>query len=520
MNQPLRIVQILILSVLATGCMNPGKLDPYRIPKLKGIEVDGDITEWKGRGLKIPLVANRTGEINPGSFSSTVYLAWDQNALYLMTEVEDDSIFIDSTGPSYRSDGMELFIAPVKGSKKMIQYSLNPNFDGIDRVFTLEFATGASSAGSNDLRYASRRTRMGYTMEVAIPFGVIGFSTDTCKELAFNFYINDADSSESTTRYGWHYHDNTYLNHDALYTLSLGRNKRGHGLLVRAWLEDNEMYHTRVIAFSGSSSANLQLQSDNWTKGQDSIVEDMKYSVSSYSFPLGDAPQNENRIDLYAGENRLSSIEWADIPRVYVHTLPPNRFENEIVLYEKNDAKDFPPTGAVLFVGSSSIRLWRTLEEDFPNTRVINRGFGGSKTTDVMHYFDRIVLPYKPSVIVYYTGTNDLGSGDSPGQVVARVEEFIQRVQSTMPGTRVILLSHVPGVIRKHLTARFLEANELTIGMIRKYPHVEYLDVTTPLLTEQGIPRPDVFLADSLHLNPEGYKVWKEALSPLLLEKQ
>src|SRR5436305_5469999 len=97
----------------------------------------------------------------------------------------------------------------------------------------------------------------------------------------------------------------------------------------------------------------------------------------------------------------------------------PAPFENEIRAFEQADAKSPPPKDAVLFLGSSSIRLWKTLEQDMPGMKVINRGFGGSQVSDSVRYADRIVLPYRPKLIVFYAGDNDIAAGKSPQRVLA-----------------------------------------------------------------------------------------------------
>jgi lysophospholipase L1-like esterase len=194
-----------------------------------------------------------------------------------------------------------------------------------------------------------------------------------------------------------------------------------------------------------------------------------------------------------------------------------NPFEKEILAFEHQDSLQFPPKQAVLFVGSSSIRLWKTLADDFPELQVINRGFGGSKTADVLYYFDRIVKPYQPKTIVYFTGTNDLAGNIAPQQVVDNVEEFIKRVGGLFPETNIVVLSNTIAVSRKHLRDSYLETNRILQVMLRKYPKADFLDVTTPGLKPDGWPRPEIYGTDSLHLNATGYQMWKNLLRPVLL---
>lgn len=194
------------------------------------------------------------------------------------------------------------------------------------------------------------------------------------------------------------------------------------------------------------------------------------------------------------------------------------RFESEINQFEKQDKESFPPKNAVLFIGSSSFRLWKTLKEDFHEIELINRGFGGSQTEEALYYFDRIVKPYQPKTIVYYEGTNDLADGDNPKDVVRNVELFILKVKKTLPKTKIIVLSNSVAVKRKLLADKFTEANVLLQKMISKYRFVRYVDVSKSVQFDNGMPRPELFVGDSIHMNADGYSCWTKVLRPYLIK--
>lgn len=194
----------------------------------------------------------------------------------------------------------------------------------------------------------------------------------------------------------------------------------------------------------------------------------------------------------------------------------PAPFENEIKAFEAADAKAPPPTGAVLFVGSSSMRLWKTLAEDFPDLAVINRGFGGSQVEHSVRYAGRIVLPYRPKVIVLYAGDNDLASGKSPQRVAADFKAFVEIVRAALPETKVLYVSIRPSVARWHLHGRQWLANRLVRDFAEADPATEYVDVVPALLGSDGRPRADFLVADKLHLNADGYRAWTAAIRPHL----
>lgn len=189
-------------------------------------------------------------------------------------------------------------------------------------------------------------------------------------------------------------------------------------------------------------------------------------------------------------------------------------FENEIRAFEQTD-KDSPPThDAVLFVGSSSIRLWKTLREDFPGLSVINRGFGGSQVADSLRYADRIVLPYRPKLIVFYAGDNDLNAGKSPNRVLEDFKRFAGKVRASLPRTKILYVSMRPSLARWHLFGRQWLGNALVKDFADADPLVDYVDVVPALIGPDGKPREDLLVADKLHLNEQGYKKWTEVIRP------
>ena len=126
----------------------------------------------------------------------------------------------------------------------------------------------------------------------------------------------------------------------------------------------------------------------------------------------------------------------------------PAPFENEIKAFEQSDKTNPPPKDAVLFVGSSSIRLWKTLEQDMPGMKVINRGFGGSQVEHSVRYADRIVLPYRPKLIVFYAGDNDIAAGKTPNRVLEDFKAFVAKVKTALPNTKILYVSIRPSVAR------------------------------------------------------------------------
>lgn len=197
-------------------------------------------------------------------------------------------------------------------------------------------------------------------------------------------------------------------------------------------------------------------------------------------------------------------------------TPNPEAFEPEIRAFGAADRSSPPAPGGVVFVGSSSIKNWTNVATDFPGARVLNRGFGGSTLADVVHYEDRIVLPYRPRLVVLYAGDNDLAQGHTPEQVVGDYRAFVTRLRSALPAARLAFISIKPSPSRRQFMALAREANQRIRAEIARDSLATYLDVFTPMLNRVGQPRPELFIADSLHMNRAGYLLWRSLLQPVI----
>ncbi len=191
-------------------------------------------------------------------------------------------------------------------------------------------------------------------------------------------------------------------------------------------------------------------------------------------------------------------------------------WENEISAFAEIDCKQTPPENAVLFVGSSSIRMWENLRESFPNLKVINRGFGGSRLEDVNHYFDKIVSPYKPKTIVLYAGENDVNDGIVPENLLKSYRIFAKMVHEKLPKTKIFYVSLKPSPSRWKIADKFQKANKLIEVEIKKDKNATFVDVWKPMLGANGEPTEDIFVADKLHMNSKGYAIWTRILDKYL----
>lgn len=194
----------------------------------------------------------------------------------------------------------------------------------------------------------------------------------------------------------------------------------------------------------------------------------------------------------------------------------------EINEFWEADKKQMPPTGAVLFMGSSSIKLWDSLAKDFSEIPVINRGFGGSLIQDSTHYADRIAVPYKPKIIVMAAGTNDLAyGGKKPQDVLQEFKDFVAKIHTVLPDTRIVYVSINPTVSRWNQEGEILDANHLIEKFIFENnsptQKLDFINSHAVILTPDGQPQPQLLRDDKLHFNAEGYKVWLSILKPRIM---
>ena len=194
----------------------------------------------------------------------------------------------------------------------------------------------------------------------------------------------------------------------------------------------------------------------------------------------------------------------------------PGPFEPEIVAYEKKDAANPPLPGGVVFVGSSSFRMWKDLETSFPGVNVINRGFGGSELSDSVKYANRIVIPYKPALVVIYAGDNDIAAGKSPETVCADFVSLAAAIRSVLPDAKIAFLSIKPSIARWALVDKIKNANGQIKAYTRKQKGMRFIDIFPQMLNEEGEPRPELYREDGLHPTAECYRLWQKIIAPYL----
>jgi lysophospholipase L1-like esterase len=220
--------------------------------------------------------------------------------------------------------------------------------------------------------------------------------------------------------------------------------------------------------------------------------------------------------------HRFTCRPWNALLTALLLTAPalaaPEKWFGEIDQFIMRDAVSPPAPDSVVFVGSSSIRLWTSLAQDFRGIPTVNRGFGGSELSDTLFYADRIILPYKPRVVVIYAGENDLWAGKAPETVLNDFQMLRAKIHAALPATRIIYLAIKESPARARIRPQVQLANKLLSIDCLGDPRCLFVDVATPLLGPGGQPRPELFREDQIHLMPAGYAIWTGVLLPYLYQ--
>lgn len=197
----------------------------------------------------------------------------------------------------------------------------------------------------------------------------------------------------------------------------------------------------------------------------------------------------------------------------------PEKWEKDIAKFEAAAKAKPHPKNALLFVGSSSIRMW-DLAASFPGWKTINHGFGGSELSDSIHFAGRIVIPHAPTVVFLYAGDNDINNGKSAALVIADYQKFVARIHAALPKTTIVFLPIKPSLARWDKWPEMKKANQAIEAISKKDPRLDYLDTAAPMMGADGKPMPDLFKDDGLHLNEKGYRIWNKVVDQWLAVRE
>ena len=199
----------------------------------------------------------------------------------------------------------------------------------------------------------------------------------------------------------------------------------------------------------------------------------------------------------------------------------PKKWDATMYGFNLEDDIDGVKSGGVVATGSSSMRFWDSrIHQDLAPLTVTSRGFGGSNMNDVLHHLDTLVLKHKPRAVLIYEGDNDVAQNVPVPVIVETYKKTLARIHGALPKTRIYLISIKPSISRTGMWGDMQAVNQAMAEMAKADPRVIYIDVASPMLTDSGDMRADIYVPDQLHLNQRGYDIWDNAISPVVLSNE
>lgn len=201
---------------------------------------------------------------------------------------------------------------------------------------------------------------------------------------------------------------------------------------------------------------------------------------------------------------------------VSAQTHPP--YWDDVQAIRRYDKIYAPPASPILFTGSSSIRLWNNLSEQFHGYTVLNRGIGGAVIADIDRYVEDLILPYKPKQVILYIGENDIISAPNGDSVFTAFRKLFLHIRSVLPELPLAYISIKPSPSREQFLPIAIRANQLIKAFLSEQPSAGFIDIYPLMLDKKGQFRRELFRQDMLHMLPEGYTIWYKRVKPFLVK--
>jgi len=480
------------------------------LPVLERFECDGNAEEWSKVEF-FRLWANPLGGYPDSSdLKALLKVSWYKNNLVLLLDIHDQVLISDTINP-WKSDAIEAFISPFRGSEYIFQISA-VSLSGKDYIRINKYNhEGYESFFSGDIK--SQTVIKGYRRITEIK---IGISEDYSivkpqRSLALQVYVDYNDSAGSLTKQVvWYPVGQSYNSSCSMFSIGhvdgVKNNIAGTSRLV---ITDNKKLS--LFVFGAERGKSISIYRNKTLFAEYLSNHQCEFEPDSFDISSPDWDIENDSLFVFSGKDQISFHELFLAPRLY-KTIEEKRFDREIRNFVYRDRQSPPPENATLFIGSSSIVRWETLKKDFPELVIIKRGFGGSNSQEALMYMNKIVLPYKPERIVYYEGDNDVAIGITPEEIQNNIEQFIDQVEISLPQTKIYILSPKPSINRMHLWAIYQRTNALLRELPKKHENVFFIDLASAMFNDKGILDKTLFVEDGIHLNEKGYALWTKIL--------
>lgn len=528
----MKILLVVFLGCLLTSirCLSAGivspSLSPLSIPERKGLRIDGSFDDWDaGPYTVLRLFADEVGRRE--SLDANLRVAWSGSELFIAVTVVDDQI---AEAPGFSLWQGDAFVLNYSGGAKPDQPILFMLTPGIDS----EGNPVESRTLVNDLRvdpdykdiefkprYSTRSTATGYQMEIALSLECIGLSQPNVGDLFhLQIEIEDREDDREKPDLQWNPGVNAARNPSAFNRIRLSEkadNRAQFAAMGRIVDERN----AEILLYGDPSLGGLPVAVR--FPGMESISSTLYLEPgAAFAFANISAPYSgkdgipwivEARSDQQVlARLDFSKVLWVDSTQDFA----PIPSWTSMKAFEADRRENGYSENAILAIGSSSIRFWDTIVEDFAPWQVIQRGFGGSAMSDVLGAYRYLIEPYDVNRFLIYEGDTESGRA-MPEAFLRYSRVFIERLAIDRPGSTIVFLTPKPSPKRLDLwDTTYKKANDGLKELIEEYENVHLIDVATPLFNRDGTLRDELFKSDGVHLNEAGYAVWREIIQSQL----
>jgi|GEM_PF-1095320 len=482
--------------------------ESIHVPKIKNITHINAVQQ-------IPLLAGPKGEIYDSlDIAAHISVGWTEKALFIKIIVDDNSLFLNNSS-AWEKDGVEIFIAPQKGIKKQVQYAINPSENTDVKIITQNIEQESAARAV----FTSVKSKQGYQIVGEIPFSIFDSTTDAGNSYALQVYVNDVDSLQPRKRLILAPLEKTHINPFAFKTIQLSDTEiKNPFIAFRLESLDDSLLIIKALAKSSYSGDTIKVVCGTRHFGPIILQIEQQVATATDTISFTDAISQAPLIKFIHNGSIIEEIPLALIPKKYLAKKPIGRFALETGIFATMDAIEMPPKEATVITGSSSIRMWHSIHEDLAPLEIIHRGFGGSTAKDLLMYMDSLILKYEPDTVLIYEGDNDMMGPTTVDEFINQSKSIVNRIDSAIPGTYVYFISIKPSPSRQKVMHKIMAANEKLRLMADEKENVGFINVVPPMLTEEGDIKSDIFLSDSVHMNDQGYALWKEVFRRQLIK--
>lgn len=479
------------------------------IPKISDINIDGNIDDWKNNGSTVYLYSDYKGNtIAANDFSANFSLGWTDSALLISLTVIDDTLFSQK---NKKSDVIELFFIDNIRGKNKVQYIITPDFTTIPITHSIvewDHQGSRKVAGKPmNIQAAFQKNEEGYTFEASIPFSIVDLQVEKGAEAGFEIVINDTDDGETTKTLAWSYVKESYLNNYALNRIILSDKKEENIFETKSYVLDADSLHIIIHAPKNNAGKELCVYDTAGIIAKTFFRANSDIAIASAVIPYN---QPAGTIGLFVDKENIGVID-SDIANLEHKNTKALPHENYIRYIQRKNTLFPAPEKPIIFIGHSMFRYWNCFEDDMTGFAALNHAFGGSKSDQVLLYYDVLIKPFNPKAIVYFEGSNDYRTGVPSDIFINNVKSFVEKARTDFPEIKIFILS-------PDFRDEKPEYNKQMKNFIAQHSdYIEYVNLEG-LKRKKGDDYQFMLLPDNTHWNALGYEYLTSVIRETLKE--